>query len=200
MLGMIFLILLQKDLSLILQLKLENNMLFLMLKNLILILIFQDLVGPIIKKRRCLNKMESNYKGELDLQGLFNLDPNVRPGYQKISIHFKIQTDTPVEELDKYYRFSPVYDVVNSRLVIPEEREEMCLSIRGKKNRIRRNDFIQLAAHFGLNENRVFSTFERLMTLQPVIEQRIEHSFLPTEYQKRFIRIFRERIERLRNR
>lgn len=97
------------------------------------------------------------------------------------------------------YHLSPVYDVVNSRLVIPEEREEMCLSIRGKKNRITRNDFIQMAEHFGLNENRVFSTFERLINLQPVIEQRIEHSFLPAEYQKRFIRIFRERIERLHN-
>jgi len=36
------------------------------------------------------------------------------------------------------YELSPAYDIVNSRLVLPDEREEMCLSLRGKKNRISR--------------------------------------------------------------
>lgn len=60
-----------------------------------------------------IKKMDSTYKGELDLQGLLDLDENVRPGYQKIHVKFKIQTDAPVEELEKYYHFSPVYDVVS---------------------------------------------------------------------------------------
>ena len=60
-----------------------------------------------------IKEMESTYKGELDLQGLFGLDPAVRPGYQKIHVKFKIKTDAPVEELEKYYHFSPVYDVVS---------------------------------------------------------------------------------------
>lgn len=60
-----------------------------------------------------IKKMESSYKGDLDLQGIFNLDDNVRPGYQKIEIVFKIQTDAPVEELEKFYHFSPVFDVVS---------------------------------------------------------------------------------------
>ncbi|GAG70870.1 unnamed protein product, partial [marine sediment metagenome] len=65
-----------------------------------------------------IKKMESNYEGELDLQGLFNLDPNVRPGYQKIKAHFKIQTDAPKEELEKYYHFSPVFDVVSKSVPV----------------------------------------------------------------------------------
>ena len=60
-----------------------------------------------------IKKMESNCKGELDLQGLFDLDPNVRPGYKKIKIEFKIQTNAPKGELEKYYKFSPVFDVVS---------------------------------------------------------------------------------------
>lgn len=58
-------------------------------------------------------EMSSDYEGELDLQGLLDLDPNVRPGYKKIRVHFKIKTKTPAEELEKYYHFSPVYDVVS---------------------------------------------------------------------------------------
>lgn len=65
-----------------------------------------------------IKKMESSYKGDLDLQGLFDLDPEVRPGYQKIRVHFKIQTDAPVEELESYYHHSPVYDVVSRSVPI----------------------------------------------------------------------------------
>lgn len=65
-----------------------------------------------------IKKMDSDYKGELDLQGLFGLDQGMRPGYQEIHIEFKIQTDAPAEELEKYYRFSPVFDVVSRSVPI----------------------------------------------------------------------------------
>ena len=31
------------------------------------------------------------------------------------------------------YQLSPAYDIVNSRIVLPGEKEDMCLSIQGKK-------------------------------------------------------------------
>jgi uncharacterized OsmC-like protein len=65
-----------------------------------------------------IEKMSSSYRGELDLQGIFNLDPLVRPGYQNIAIHFKIKTNAKSEELEKYYPFSPVYDVVSKSVPI----------------------------------------------------------------------------------
>lgn len=65
-----------------------------------------------------IEEMESTYEGELDLQGIFNLDENVRPGYKKISVHFKIKTNAPVEEVEKYYPFSPVYDVVSKSVPV----------------------------------------------------------------------------------
>lgn len=60
-----------------------------------------------------IEKMESEFKGDLDLRGLFNLDEDVCPGYQKIRAHFRIKTRGPKEALEKYIRFSPVYDVVS---------------------------------------------------------------------------------------
>ena len=65
-----------------------------------------------------IKKMESTYKGDLDLQGLFNLDENVRPGYQKIRVDFKIKTDGAKEQLEKFYHFSPVYDVVSKSVPV----------------------------------------------------------------------------------
>ena len=65
-----------------------------------------------------IRKMESDVRGELDLQGIFNLNPDVRPGYQKIEVRFTVDTDAPIEELEKYYPYSPVYDVVSKSVPI----------------------------------------------------------------------------------
>lgn len=59
-----------------------------------------------------IEEMDSSYQGELDLQGIFNLDSSVRPGYQKILVKFRIKTDAAPEAFEEFYPFSPVYDVV----------------------------------------------------------------------------------------
>lgn len=60
------------------------------------------------------------------------------------------------------YQLSPAYDTVNSRLVLPNEKEEMCLSLGGKKNNITRQGLLQLSEHFGLNKKQVENSFDRL--------------------------------------
>lgn len=65
-----------------------------------------------------IEKMESTHKGDLDLRGLFNLDENVRPGYQKIRVDFKIKTGATKEQLEKFYPFSPVYDVISKSVPV----------------------------------------------------------------------------------
>ena len=65
-----------------------------------------------------IEKMDSTYKGVLDLQGFLGLDKNIRPGYQKINVHFKIQSDGPKEKLEEFYHFSPVYDVVSKSVPV----------------------------------------------------------------------------------
>ena len=65
-----------------------------------------------------IEKMESSYKGQLDLRGLFDLDDSIRPGYQNIHIDFKIKTDAPKEKISEFFRFSPVYDVISKSVPI----------------------------------------------------------------------------------
>ncbi|QDP72419.1 OsmC family protein [Legionella israelensis] len=65
-----------------------------------------------------IKNMNSDFKGELDLQGIFDLAPDVRPGYQKIYATFHIETDAPEEKLKEYYKFSPVYDVVSKSVPV----------------------------------------------------------------------------------
>ena len=95
------------------------------------------------------------------------------------------------------YGLSPVYDIVNSRLVLPGEREEMCLSLNGKKNKVTKEDFIALAQHFGLSGKQVDNAMGHLEALQPTIENLIEESLLRESLRLSFLEIFRERAGRL---
>ncbi len=65
-----------------------------------------------------IEKMESTYEGDLNLQGLLGLAENVRPGYQHIRVNFKINSSAPKEHFEKYYQFSPVYDVVSKSVPV----------------------------------------------------------------------------------
>jgi serine/threonine-protein kinase HipA len=95
------------------------------------------------------------------------------------------------------HQFSPAYDIVNSRLVLPAEREEMCLSLQGKKNRIALGDFIKLSEHFGLNKTQTNNSLTRLNELKPTIESMVSESFLDQRLKDRFLEIFRERMARI---
>jgi len=65
-----------------------------------------------------LDAVESELEGELDLQGLLDLDGDVRPGYRNIQVTFRIESDAPrakLEELVEIARkFSPVCDTIRN--------------------------------------------------------------------------------------
>lgn len=95
------------------------------------------------------------------------------------------------------YHLSPAYDIVNSRLVISAEAEEMCLSIQGKKNRLSMKDFLQLSKHLGLNEKQVNNAVTRLANLKSFFEAMIKKSYLNRKLREGFLEIFKARMKRI---
>jgi len=65
-----------------------------------------------------IDKIESKFEGDLDLQGFLGIDPEVRNGYRNIRVTFDIQGDLTDEQKDELVRIatvrSPVYDVVSN--------------------------------------------------------------------------------------
>ena len=102
-----------------------------------------------------------------------------------------------IKEENIGYHLSPAYDIVNSRLVLPDEREEMCLSLQGKKNRFSRKDFAKLAEHFGLNKKQFANSLARLNDIKPVFENMIENGFLNEHLKNGFLGIYRKRMKQI---
>lgn len=107
--------------------------------------------------------------------------------------NFSLITKNGIVEL------SPAYDLVNSTIALGQAKEEIALSIRGKKNNLRRNDFANYfaAERLSLNEATISSVFKEIEQVMPGWEKLIQNSFLSASMKKKYQALLDERWERL---
>lgn len=91
---------------------------------------------------------------------------------------------------------SPAYDLLSSKLVIPGE-EDFALNLNGKKNRLRKKDFVEFASRLEISAKVVDSSLERLLDLGPLFQEWTEKSLLPSKKKEILLKIMDERTGRL---
>jgi serine/threonine-protein kinase HipA len=94
---------------------------------------------------------------------------------------------------------SPGYDLLNTTIAIKNAKEEIALSLGGKKNNLTRNDLIQ---YFGrerlkLNEKVIDRTLDSFRENKQKIVQLIRNSFLNAEMRQKYQEALEERYKRL---
>ncbi len=62
--------------------------------------------------------VESSYKGDMDVRGLFGLADDVRKGFNKVTVDMRVKSKASVAELTEMALFSPVYDVISNSLPV----------------------------------------------------------------------------------
>lgn len=92
---------------------------------------------------------------------------------------------------------SPVYDLVSSRLVIPEEADELALTVNGRRNRLTRNDFATLGIHMQIATAYAEKRLEDLLVLQETFGEMVASSTLSQPLRTRFLDILVDRFRRL---
>ena len=72
-----------------------------------------------------LTEVRSTVTGDIDLNGILGLNPEVRNGYEKITVRFAIKGDAPAEKLreivEQSRARSAVYDVVTNGVPVTIE-------------------------------------------------------------------------------
>jgi uncharacterized OsmC-like protein len=72
-----------------------------------------------------LTEVRSTVTGDIDLNGVLGLDPNVRNGYERITVRFTIRGDAPAEKLreivEQSRARSAVYDVLTNGVPVSIE-------------------------------------------------------------------------------
>ena len=91
-------------------------------------------------------------------------------------------------------RLSPAYDLVCTKLVIPND-EDSALTLHGKRNHLMRNDVDALADDLDIPPRVRYQPFVGALTR---MEQLVKASRLPDDFRKRFIEIIQSRHQRLK--
>ena len=92
---------------------------------------------------------------------------------------------------------SPAYDLLPTKLLIPEDREETALTINDKKRKLTKMDFICFAQSLRLNEKQVANTFARFSNNLDSAFRTIEKGHCSPSMKNRYRVLFEERANRL---
>ena len=92
---------------------------------------------------------------------------------------------------------SPAYDLLPTRLLLPEDQEESALTINGKKRRLTKKDFICLAQSLMLNEKQITNVFARFSENLDAARQTIGKGHCSPNMKNRYTMLFKERANRL---
>jgi len=91
-------------------------------------------------------------------------------------------------------RLSEAYDLVATKLIIPEDKEETALTINGKKKNLRKKDFDILSENMNINIKTRDSIYQRIINSEKPFFNFIDKSFLSEELKIKFKNIITGKI------
>lgn len=98
---------------------------------------------------------------------------------------------------DKGILFSPAYDLLNVNLIYPEDKEDLALFLGGRKRKIKRSDFDQLAISLELSETVRDTIYKDFAKQTDKVYDVIDRSFLTEEYKEEYFQIFESKIKQI---
>ena len=94
-------------------------------------------------------------------------------------------------------RLTPAYDMLNAAIVNPCDREELALTLNGRKSKIEADDFVKAAKTLGLPDNVMPNLFAKYKAHEEKFITCIMDSFLMEELKDAYVELIRRRIEKL---
>jgi len=91
------------------------------------------------------------------------------------------------------WSLSPAYDLLNVTILNPEDKEELALTIEGKKKKLKFEHFNQLGKTLGLSSKQINGVFNRFQNNKESVFSIIDQSFLSEDMKSRYKEIMNER-------
>lgn len=99
-----------------------------------------------------------------------------------------------MEKDNGVFCLSPAYDILSTKLVIPDENEQMALNINGKKNKVSKKDFNLLGESLNLTQKQVVTCYDAMIENQNKMDWWIDHSFIPFEQKNNLKELINQRL------
>jgi serine/threonine-protein kinase HipA len=95
---------------------------------------------------------------------------------------------------DQLWTLSPAYDLLNVKIILPKDKEDMALMLGGKKMNFSKGYFNQFGEVLKLNEKQINSVFKKLDTWLPKAIQLIDISFLNDHNKIQYKNLITQRV------
>ena len=109
-------------------------------------------------------------------------------------MHLKNFSLIETEEGSGVYVLSAAYDMLSTNVVIPSDKEELALTINGKKQNIRRKDFIVFADTIGIPERSAEKMIEKIVKLKDKYLSMCWDSYMPEQMKSNLENLIEQRI------
>mgnify|MGYP001483019086 CR=1 FL=1 len=90
---------------------------------------------------------------------------------------------------------SPSYDLLNIKLILPEDKEDTALMLGGKKQNFNKGYFDRLGIVLKLNDKQINSIYKKLSKWLPDAIKLIDSSFLDTDRQQAYKELITKRVK-----
>lgn len=147
------------------------------------------------------------YKGSLEEIGLKLKEISDVPGldiqlfYERVLFNFLIgngdahsKNFSIIYAGDDKVRLAPAYDIICSKLVIPDE-EDLALTLNGKKNKLMFKDFQELSKYLNLPDNKIKNRF---INEKSIFISQIQNSNLTADEKLKLKGIIEDRFNRIK--
>lgn len=99
----------------------------------------------------------------------------------------------------KLYQLTPAYDLLNVAIVNPKDKEELALTLNGKKSRLKLSDFLKASATMGIEKNVTMQLIASMKNALPAWAELINNSFLSKDMKEAYLELIDKRIKALSN-
>lgn len=140
---------------------------------------------------------EYSHQAKLDISELF-LRIVFSFAVGNSDMHLKNFSLIETEEGSASYLLSASYDMLSTNVVIPADKEQMALTINGKKQNIRRKDFLIFAETIGLETKIAEKMIEKIVKLESKYLDICADSFMPIDMKEKLCSLIQDRIATLK--
>jgi serine/threonine-protein kinase HipA len=92
---------------------------------------------------------------------------------------------------------SPSYDLLNIAILIPDDKEELALTIGGKKKKLKRKQFEQFGIGLGLTNKQIKGTFMRMEKNKSEAIDLIDRSFLSDKMKIAYMEVLESKYKQI---
>lgn len=91
------------------------------------------------------------------------------------------------------YILAPAYDLLSTKLVLPDDKDELALTLNAKKRKLKKSDFNHLLNTYKIDEKVIENIYEKYRKIVPQWLNFIDTSFLPQQMKEEYKSIILKR-------